>query len=339
MNIVWVHHSFILLHLSPRIMGDQKEKDWLQAQYDSRSQKQTESDVQQQKAKQQSADYQRVINLATGHFYRQLAAQLGPKPLTIVDLGCGQGADVHKMTNLAHLSRYYGYDLSSKAIDAYTERIKKHGRSDVQYRLKAVDLTSDPLPIFPPGSVDMVICKNALHYFYRPELWNWIHHILAPGGVFGILCLNGQALQTRVLDVVDSKERCDSLPPWISFEREVSVREFLPILESETQWDMNLITQFFPYLDLPIEPSYRFTLAGLVSNVRERLLFPLEMQKQANRSGLHLDFTRDAWTLYEDSQRTETVDGLRGPVRSQLTSGDIFVSGLYHFYSFRKFVS
>jgi ArsR family transcriptional regulator len=105
-------------------------------------------------------------------------------PMIIADLGAGDGAISQLMAERA--KRVIAIDNSEKMVEFGGELAKKHGISNLEYRLG--DLEDVPIRT---GTVDLAFLSQALHHARHPEralgeAWR----ILKPGGRIAILDLN-----------------------------------------------------------------------------------------------------------------------------------------------------
>jgi ArsR family transcriptional regulator len=105
-------------------------------------------------------------------------------PMVIADLGAGEGTISQLMAQRA--KRVIAVDNSEKMVEFGSELAKKHGISNLEYRLG--DLEDVPIPT---GTVDLAFLSQALHHASHPEravaeAWR----ILKPGGRIAILDLN-----------------------------------------------------------------------------------------------------------------------------------------------------
>jgi ubiquinone/menaquinone biosynthesis C-methylase UbiE/biotin operon repressor len=105
-------------------------------------------------------------------------------PMIIADLGAGDGTISQLMAERA--KRVIAIDNSEKMVEVGGELAKKHGISNLEYRLG--DLEDVPIRT---GTVDLAFLSQALHHARHPEralgeAWR----ILKPGGRIAILDLN-----------------------------------------------------------------------------------------------------------------------------------------------------
>jgi ubiquinone/menaquinone biosynthesis C-methylase UbiE/biotin operon repressor len=105
-------------------------------------------------------------------------------PMVIADLGAGEGTISQLMAERA--KRVIAIDNSEKMVEFGSELAKKHGISNLEYRLG--DLEDVPIRT---GTVDLAFLSQALHHARHPEralgeAWR----ILKPGGRIAILDLN-----------------------------------------------------------------------------------------------------------------------------------------------------
>jgi S-adenosylmethionine-dependent methyltransferase len=127
---------------------------------------------------------------------RQLARELPPAPVRLIDLGCGQG------TQALYLARR-GYQVT--AVDASAELLARFGRdlaaepAAVRGRVRAErgrieDYNERPgVSPFPA-----VLCHGVLMYLADPDpVLRAIARLVSPGGVVSLLVRNGDALAMR----------------------------------------------------------------------------------------------------------------------------------------------
>ncbi len=127
---------------------------------------------------------------------RQLARELPPAPVRIIDLGCGQG------TQALRLARH-GYDVTG--VDASADLLARFGRdlaaepAEVRGRVRAErGLIEDyaeraGVPLFPA-----VLCHGVLMYLADPEpVLRAVARLTAPGDVASLLVRNADALAMR----------------------------------------------------------------------------------------------------------------------------------------------
>ncbi|HZS10705.1 MAG TPA: metalloregulator ArsR/SmtB family transcription factor [Nitrospirales bacterium] len=105
-------------------------------------------------------------------------------PLVIADLGAGEGTISQMMAQKA--KKVIAIDNSEKMVEFGSELVKKHGITNLEYRLGELEV----VPI-PSGTVDLAFLSQALHHARHPEravaeAWR----ILKPGGRVAILDLN-----------------------------------------------------------------------------------------------------------------------------------------------------
>jgi ubiquinone/menaquinone biosynthesis C-methylase UbiE/biotin operon repressor len=105
-------------------------------------------------------------------------------PMVIADLGAGEGTLSQLMAERA--KKVIAIDNSEKMVEFGSELAKKHGISNLEYRLG--DLEDVPIRT---GTVDLAFLSQALHHARHPEralgeAWR----ILKPGGRIAILDLN-----------------------------------------------------------------------------------------------------------------------------------------------------
>jgi ubiquinone/menaquinone biosynthesis C-methylase UbiE/biotin operon repressor len=105
-------------------------------------------------------------------------------PMIIADLGAGDGTISQLMAERA--KRVIAIDNSEKMVEFGGELAKKHGISNLEYRLG--DLEDVPIRT---GTVDLAFLSQALHHARHPErAMGEAWRILKPGGRIAILDLN-----------------------------------------------------------------------------------------------------------------------------------------------------
>src|SRR5437763_13317541 len=105
-------------------------------------------------------------------------------PLVIADLGAGEGTISQLMAQRA--KKVIAIDNSDKMVEFGAELAKKHGITNLEYRLG--DLEDVPIR---SGSVDLAFLSQALHHATHPEkAIAEAHRILKKGGRIAILDLN-----------------------------------------------------------------------------------------------------------------------------------------------------
>src|SRR5215472_10043299 len=105
-------------------------------------------------------------------------------PLVVADLGAGEGTISQLMAQRA--KKVIAIDNSDKMVEFGAELAKKHGISNLEYRLG--DLEAVPIR---SGTVDLAFLSQALHHAVHPErALAEAHRILKRGGRIAILDLN-----------------------------------------------------------------------------------------------------------------------------------------------------
>jgi S-adenosylmethionine-dependent methyltransferase len=122
---------------------------------------------------------------------RQLAAQLPPAPVRVLDVGCGQGTQALKVAALGH--RVTALDASPELLGLLEERVRPG--MEVEIVQGAAERLGE---LFGPGGFDVVLCHGVLMYFEDPgPLLAAMAGVLAPGGMLSLLVRNGDALAMR----------------------------------------------------------------------------------------------------------------------------------------------
>ena len=127
---------------------------------------------------------------------RQLARELPPAPVRLIDLGCGQG------TQALRLARG-GYDVTG--VDASADLLARFGRdlaaepAEVRGRVRAErGLIDDYAERGGVSRFAAVLCHGVLMYLADPEpVLRAIARLVEPGGMASLLVRNGDALAMR----------------------------------------------------------------------------------------------------------------------------------------------
>ncbi len=127
---------------------------------------------------------------------RQLARELPPAPVRIIDLGCGQG------TQALRLARR-GYDVSG--VDASADLLARFGRdlaaepAEVRGRVRVErGLIEDYAERGEVSRFAAVLCHGVLMYLDDPEpVVRAIARLTGPGGMASLLVRNGDAMAMR----------------------------------------------------------------------------------------------------------------------------------------------
>jgi len=105
-------------------------------------------------------------------------------PMVIADLGAGEGTISQLMAQRA--KKVIAIDNSEKMVDFGAELARKHGISNMEYRLG--DLEDVPIR---SGTVDLAFLSQALHHARHPNrAVDEARRILKPGGRIAVLDLN-----------------------------------------------------------------------------------------------------------------------------------------------------
>ena len=104
-------------------------------------------------------------------------------PLVIADLGAGEGTLSQLLARRA--KKVIAIDNSEKMVEFGAELAKKHGFTNLEYRLG--DMEEPPIP---PGTVDLAVLSQALHHASSPaKAVKAAYRILKRGGRIAILDL------------------------------------------------------------------------------------------------------------------------------------------------------
>ena len=110
-------------------------------------------------------------------------------PMTVADLGCGEGALTQLLARRA--KRVIGVDNSKKMIAYAAETAKRNGLSNIEFRLG--DLESPPVRA---ASVDVAFFSQSLHHAeHPPNALAAANRALKPGGRVIVLDLKRHAFE------------------------------------------------------------------------------------------------------------------------------------------------
>jgi ubiquinone/menaquinone biosynthesis C-methylase UbiE/biotin operon repressor len=132
-------------------------------------------------------------------------------PLTIVDLGAGEGTLSQLLAKRA--KRVIAVDNSPKMVEFGSKLAKKHGVKNLEYRLG--DIVDPPIA---NNSVDLAILSQALHHAIKPER--------AIDSAYRILKKNGRLVVLDLLSHTFEKARELYADHWLGFS-EVRLHELL----------------------------------------------------------------------------------------------------------------
>ncbi|WP_020498863.1 class I SAM-dependent methyltransferase [Sciscionella marina] len=128
---------------------------------------------------------------------RQLANYLlDSPPLTVLDVGCGQGTQTLRLARWGH--HVTGFD-SSPTLLADLQRVLADEPGKVRERVRTVEHDAHDLAaLFEPRSFDVVLCHGVLMYFPDPEpLLAGLERLIAKHGILSLLVRNGDGLAMR----------------------------------------------------------------------------------------------------------------------------------------------
>ena len=101
-------------------------------------------------------------------------------PLTVVDIGCGNGNLIECVSKIYKDARIYGVDLSEQSLEPAKERFRKS--QNIQFKVGSLD----QLP-FEDGSIDLITCTEVLEHTF-PEIFTKsffeISRVLKKGGYY-----------------------------------------------------------------------------------------------------------------------------------------------------------
>ena len=127
---------------------------------------------------------------------RQLAAELGPPPVRIIDLGCGQGTQAVALARRGY--EVTGVDASAELL-ARLERDLAAEPALVRARVRVEHgLIEDWAERSGGASAAAVLCHGVLMYTADPDpILRAVAGLTAPGGMASLLVRNGDALAMR----------------------------------------------------------------------------------------------------------------------------------------------
>lgn len=126
--------------------------------------------------------------------------------LSVADLGCGRGGDLHKWSRY-RLKRYVGVDGASVCIEEARDRqrlLVSQGRSSLAAEFLLADLTQQPLPV-DAASVDVVSCMFFMQFTFCGEraarlCLSEIKRALKPNGIFCAVLPDGNRVSQLLSD-------------------------------------------------------------------------------------------------------------------------------------------
>jgi S-adenosylmethionine-dependent methyltransferase len=127
---------------------------------------------------------------------RQLAGELPPPPVRIIDLGCGQGTQALRLARRGY--EVTGVDASA-ALLARLERDLAAEPAEVRARVRVErGLIEDWAERSVVPAAGVVLCHGVLMYAADPDpLLRVVAGLTAPGGIASLLVRNGDALAMR----------------------------------------------------------------------------------------------------------------------------------------------
>lgn len=151
------------------------------------------------------SDAERYFNRLRNPWLRKreqrLAAKVArylPTGGRLLEVGCGEGANIHYLQNVAPISSLQGVDFSRKKL-CFASR---HTAGSY--------MCADALALpYKGDSFDVVLCRDILHHvdFNRPGLVENALRVLKPGGTLIILESNGKTLLNRIFQILYPVER------------------------------------------------------------------------------------------------------------------------------------
>ncbi len=114
----------------------------------------------------------RLIRLA------QRLSELGEKPETVMDFGCGTGTGVPFILDLLGAQSVIGIDISARSLEVAR---REYGSEKVQFMLWGEDRLE--------GRMDLVFCNGVFHHVpenERESVVGYVSRVLRPGGIFAL---------------------------------------------------------------------------------------------------------------------------------------------------------
>lgn len=189
-------------------------------------------------------------------FKRALIEEVGFKNCSVLDLGCGQGGDLVKWSQVG-CQNYIGVDISPRSIDTakkrYESALEKHTRFGDPPCMKtatfyAIDMREFRFDASKHGPVDIVSSMFSLHYIIKSPSFAtmvqslvrdkafhnntlWIMYVPDVGSKPSVRCLRGHVVfeheprdEYTKVTITDCIDQCKE--PRLDFERQV-----IPIME------------------------------------------------------------------------------------------------------------
>jgi SAM-dependent methyltransferase len=127
---------------------------------------------------------------------RQLAAELGPRPVRIIDLGCGQGTQAVRLARRGH--EVTGVDASADLLARFEQDLAAEP-AEVRARVRVErGLIEDWAERPGVSPAEAVLCHGVLMYAADPDpVLRAVAGLTAPGGLASLLVRNGDGLAMR----------------------------------------------------------------------------------------------------------------------------------------------
>ena len=104
---------------------------------------------------------------------------------TAIDIGCGGGKAVKRLSKMAPRARIFGADRSPLCVE---QSRRENRRAAAQGRVRIVEGSAGALP-FPENSFDLATAVETVYFWEDWErCFRDVIRILKPGGVFAIVC-------------------------------------------------------------------------------------------------------------------------------------------------------
>jgi S-adenosylmethionine-dependent methyltransferase len=127
---------------------------------------------------------------------RQLSAELEPRPVRIIDLGCGQGTQAVRLARLGH--DVTGVDASAELLARFEGDLAAEP-AEVRARVRVErGLIEDWAERSGVSPAQAVLCHGVLMYAADPDpILRAVARLTGPGGMASLLVRNGDALAMR----------------------------------------------------------------------------------------------------------------------------------------------
>ena len=116
-----------------------------------------------------------------------------PDAMHVLDVGCGPASDVHKY-HAAGLRRVLGLDINAAVVEEARRRSQRYVQRGAQYTYFHVPDVIAHTHALPPHTFHLIITNFSAHFFQPAQLCSLVRHCLAPGGVWVVATIDGDAV-------------------------------------------------------------------------------------------------------------------------------------------------